>query len=113
MLARSIGVNIKRHRGIPPTTHMKKTTITYIAQLAQEHPKVMLWIAKWLPQNWGPIRKGGVNKVDRNGNICGFKVEGINIHLANGVCYVRRYSTDACIGGRQWNWVKDDLNFKW
>lgn len=27
MLARNIGVNIKRHRGIPPTTHMKKVKI--------------------------------------------------------------------------------------
>ena len=27
MLARSIGVNIKRHRGIPPTTHMTRNEI--------------------------------------------------------------------------------------
>jgi hypothetical protein len=29
MLARSIGANIKRHRGIPPTTHMKQIVIEF------------------------------------------------------------------------------------
>ena len=32
MLARSIGANIKRHRGIPPTTHMKKKYKSIIKQ---------------------------------------------------------------------------------